>query len=250
MNEIGARTPFYEFFAGAGMARAGLGLSWTCLFANDIDAKKGASYARNFGADHLKVGDVANLTIANLPDAADLVWCWFICQDVSLAGDRAGLDGGRSSTFWPFWRLMQGLRAEGRRGPDDRDRERHRLDHLAWWAGFRCDLRRARRRGLSLRRGGDRRGALRASVSRAGVYRCHRQRQRHPGRDHRHRPRHRVPSAWPGEGDAPPEGVAGSGSTFRFRRRATRCWSTWSRTNPQAPSRRPVSGILKPRPIV
>ena len=114
MNEIGARTPFYEFFAGAGMARAGLGLSWTCLFANDIDAKKGASYARNFGADHLKVGDVANLTIANLPDAADLVWCSFPCQDVSLAGDRAGLDGARSSTFWPFWRLMQGLRAEGR----------------------------------------------------------------------------------------------------------------------------------------
>jgi DNA (cytosine-5)-methyltransferase 1 len=38
----------YEFFCGGGMARAGLGASSTCLFANDIDAKKGASYAANW----------------------------------------------------------------------------------------------------------------------------------------------------------------------------------------------------------
>ncbi len=28
---------FYEFFAGGGMARAGLGDGWACLFANDYD---------------------------------------------------------------------------------------------------------------------------------------------------------------------------------------------------------------------
>ena len=38
---------FYEFFAGGGMARAGLGPEWTCLFANDIDPRKGAAYAAN-----------------------------------------------------------------------------------------------------------------------------------------------------------------------------------------------------------
>ena len=32
---------FYEFFAGGGMARAGLGKAWTCLFANEFDTKKG-----------------------------------------------------------------------------------------------------------------------------------------------------------------------------------------------------------------
>jgi site-specific DNA-cytosine methylase len=31
---------FYEFFAGGGMVRAGLGPMWTCLFANDFDHKK------------------------------------------------------------------------------------------------------------------------------------------------------------------------------------------------------------------
>jgi DNA (cytosine-5)-methyltransferase 1 len=30
---------FYEFFAGGGMVRAGLGKSWDCLFANDIVLK-------------------------------------------------------------------------------------------------------------------------------------------------------------------------------------------------------------------
>ena len=34
----GQRT-FYEFFAGGGMARAGLGANWFCLFANDIDRR-------------------------------------------------------------------------------------------------------------------------------------------------------------------------------------------------------------------
>ncbi len=109
---------FYEFFAGSGMARAGLGPSWRCVLANDNDAAKARSYARNWGADHLKVCDVANLTAADLPmidlGAVDLAWSSFPCQDISLAGGRAGLSGERSGTFWPFWRLIEGLRSEGR----------------------------------------------------------------------------------------------------------------------------------------
>lgn len=31
---------FYEFFAGGGMARAGLGEGWRCMFANDFGPKK------------------------------------------------------------------------------------------------------------------------------------------------------------------------------------------------------------------
>lgn len=105
---------FYEFFAGGGMARAGLGPSWSCLFANDFDAKKSASYAANWGADHLKVGDVAKVTPADLPGTADLAWASFPCQDLSLAGAGAGLRGDHSGTFWPFWKLMKALAAEGR----------------------------------------------------------------------------------------------------------------------------------------
>lgn len=105
---------FYEFFAGAGMARAGLGDHWTAVFANDICPKKSAAYAANFGKEGLVVEDVGRLTIAGLPGHIDLAWASSPCQDVSLAGDRAGLDAARSGAFWPFWKLMHGLRAEGR----------------------------------------------------------------------------------------------------------------------------------------
>src|SRR5271157_4048460 len=107
---------YYEFFAGGGMARAGLGAGWTCLFANDIDSKKAASYAANWGHEHLRVEDVSTLTAGDLPEQPDLAWASFPCQDLSLAGAGAGLKGARSGTFWPFWHLMQALQKEGR-GP-------------------------------------------------------------------------------------------------------------------------------------
>ncbi|MGH9450999.1 MAG: DNA cytosine methyltransferase [Terriglobia bacterium] len=103
---------FYEFFSGGGMARAGLGSEWECLFANDIDAKKGASHAANWGAEHLRIEDVGKLSAADLPGRADAAWASFPCQDLSLAGDYVGLRGERSGTFWPFWRLMKALAEE------------------------------------------------------------------------------------------------------------------------------------------
>ena len=105
---------FYEFFAGGGMARLGLGEEWTCLFANDFDEKKCATYARNWGDSELHQGDVADLTTDDLPGHVDLAWASFPCQDLSLAGPGGGLHGERSGTFWPFWRLIEGLRDQGR----------------------------------------------------------------------------------------------------------------------------------------
>ena len=105
---------FYEFFAGGGMARAGLGEGWRCLYANDIDSKKAASYAQNWGDDELQVADVNAVTTDDLPGRADLAWASFPCQDLSLAGNYSGLKGERSATFWPFWHLMEALKAEER----------------------------------------------------------------------------------------------------------------------------------------
>ncbi|WP_217430278.1 DNA cytosine methyltransferase [Sphingomonas bacterium] len=110
-----AKPGFYEFFAGGGMARAGLGDRWECLFANDIDPKKGAAYAANWGAAALHVGDVVRVAADQLPGRADLVWASFPCQDLSLAGAGAGLAGERSGVFWPFWRLMTALADTGRK---------------------------------------------------------------------------------------------------------------------------------------
>lgn len=105
---------FYEFFAGGGMVRAGLGPSWRCLFANDIDETKAAAYKDNWGDDELVVDDVRTIKTTRLKKHADLAWASFPCQDLSLAGDYAGLSGARSSTFWPFWRIVQTLAQEER----------------------------------------------------------------------------------------------------------------------------------------
>lgn len=114
---------FLEFFAGGGMARAGLGPGWRCAFANDFDAMKVATYRANWGDGDVKHGDVGKLTLADLPPGTpDLAWASFPCQDLSLAGDYRGLGRERddaltrSGTFWPFWKLMRGLVNEGR-GP-------------------------------------------------------------------------------------------------------------------------------------
>jgi DNA (cytosine-5)-methyltransferase 1 len=105
---------FYEFFAGGGMARLGLGPGWRCLFANDIDPVKGEVYRDNFGDDVMKVGDVWDVVESELPGRADLAWASFPCQDLSLAGRRAGLAGERSGTFYGFWRLVDALEKQGR----------------------------------------------------------------------------------------------------------------------------------------
>jgi DNA (cytosine-5)-methyltransferase 1 len=116
-----ARFTFLEFFAGGGMARAGLGDSWRCLFANDFDPKKVLAYEANWGSGDIRQGDVADLSLADLPaEAADLAWASFPCQDLSLAGSYRGLgregdaEKTRSGTFWPFWKLMRGLAEAGR----------------------------------------------------------------------------------------------------------------------------------------
>jgi DNA (cytosine-5)-methyltransferase 1 len=107
--------PFYEFFAGGGMARLGLGERWRCLFANDCCEKKARAYRSNFGqSPELVIRDIAQVSKDELPGRPSLVWASFPCQDLSLAGNGVGLKGERSGTFWTFWRLMQALAHDGR----------------------------------------------------------------------------------------------------------------------------------------
>lgn len=71
------------------MVRLGLGDSWRCLLANDIDPQKCRAYRTNFGGEDLVEGDIALLQPEMLPaQPADLIWASFPCQDLSLAGAR------------------------------------------------------------------------------------------------------------------------------------------------------------------
>lgn len=102
------RPCFLEFFAGGGMARQGLAGQFDCAFANDFDPMKCATYRRNFPYEPLDEGDIWNLDAKKLP-TADLAWASFPCQDLSLAGERRGLNAPRSGAFWGFWNVVEKL---------------------------------------------------------------------------------------------------------------------------------------------
>lgn len=98
------------------MARAGLGSSWSCAFANDFCSMKASVYRANWG-DDLVCADINSLRSTDIPSGADLAWASFPCQDLSLAGNALGIGTEqaqtRSGAFWAFWRLMMGQAARG-----------------------------------------------------------------------------------------------------------------------------------------
>ncbi|MEE3664762.1 DNA (cytosine-5-)-methyltransferase [Brenneria sp. g21c3] len=120
-----AEFSFYEFFAGGGMARAGLGKQWRCLFANDMDPIKASTYIDNWGDEHFDIRDVREVAPDDLPQHADLTWASFPCQDLSLAGNGLGIgkrdssadETTRSGAIWPFLDLISKLSEEKRKPP-------------------------------------------------------------------------------------------------------------------------------------
>jgi DNA (cytosine-5)-methyltransferase 1 len=102
-----------EFFAGGGLARLGLSGQFDVAWANDLDAMKCRAWRENFGAHGLIEDDVANIQLDQLPQRPALAWASFPCQDLSLAGDRAGLKGRRSGTLFAFMARLAELRERG-----------------------------------------------------------------------------------------------------------------------------------------
>ena len=97
-----------EFFAGIGLVRIGLERGgWQTAFANDIEEDKWAMYQDNFGnAGEFALGDIHSLSPDQIPSVA-LATASFPCNDLSLAGARAGLAGLQSSAFWGFVDLLK-----------------------------------------------------------------------------------------------------------------------------------------------
>ena len=115
-RDLGSEKTVAEFFAGIGLMRMGLEKAgWRVVFANDIALEKRAMYTGHFvdASDHFHLGDIHKLTADEIP-AVTLATASFPCNDLSLAGARAGLNGKQSSAFWGFVSL---LREMGERRP-------------------------------------------------------------------------------------------------------------------------------------
>jgi len=97
-----------EFFAGIGLVRIALERTgYDVVFANDLDPDKQELYAANFPADDFHLGDIHQLEASNVPDC-DLHTASFPCNDLSIAGAMAGLNGEQSSAFWGLIRILEG----------------------------------------------------------------------------------------------------------------------------------------------
>lgn len=104
-----------EFFAGVGLARMGLERAgFQVVWANDLEPFKRDLYVSHFqddeGQHEFVLGDVARVAGSDLPDV-ELAWSSFPCTDLSLAGNRAGLVGKHSSTFYQFTRVLEEMDA-------------------------------------------------------------------------------------------------------------------------------------------
>lgn len=100
---------FGSLFSGIGgfdlgLERAGMECLWQCEI--DTSASKVLS---QYWPDVQNIGDVKNVTAANLP-SVDVIVGGFPCQDVSVAGKREGLAGSRSGLWWEFHRVIREFR--------------------------------------------------------------------------------------------------------------------------------------------
>ena len=125
---------FIDFFAGVGGFRRGLELAgWKCVGFCEFDKYATASYTsmhliteeqrkyiktlplkkrqKEILKDEYRngewyVGDIRDANARNLPKSD--CWCFGApCQDFSIAGKRAGLDGDRSSLIREIFRLLE-----------------------------------------------------------------------------------------------------------------------------------------------
>lgn len=99
---------FGSLFSGIGgfdlgFERAGMVCAWQCEI--DKDASK---VLKNHWPDVPNIGDVRNVK-RNTVEHVDVLCGGFPCQDVSIAGKRAGLAGERSGLWFEFARVIDEL---------------------------------------------------------------------------------------------------------------------------------------------
>lgn len=104
---------FLDFFAGVGGFRRGLELAgMTCLGYCEKDKFARKSYEAMYDTEgEWFHDDITSIDPTRLPKA-DLWTAGSPCQNVSIAGKRAGLYGERSGLFFTFVDLLQSQKEE------------------------------------------------------------------------------------------------------------------------------------------
>ena len=104
-----AVTTYGSLFTGVGGFDLGCdSAGWQCAFQVEWD-KKASSVLEHHWPEVPKWSDVSDVKGADLP-AVDVITFGFPCQDLSVAGKRAGLDGERSGLFFEATRIIREMR--------------------------------------------------------------------------------------------------------------------------------------------
>jgi DNA (cytosine-5)-methyltransferase 1 len=104
---------FLSLFSGIEAASvAWLPLGWTCVGVAEIEPFPAALLAHHY-PDVPNLGNVKEITAEGIQSLGhiDLVVFGFPCQDLSVAGKRAGLKGERSGLFYDAMRIVRWSRA-------------------------------------------------------------------------------------------------------------------------------------------
>lgn len=104
-----SRPTFTEFFAGSGLVSLALAPFFQPVWVNDICPKKAAVYRANHDGTPFTLNSIVDVHGADLPAAA-LSWASFPCQDLSLAGNGAGIRAKRSGLAWEWLRVIDEMR--------------------------------------------------------------------------------------------------------------------------------------------
>jgi DNA (cytosine-5)-methyltransferase 1 len=100
---------FGELFAGVGGFGMGMeAAGWTCAWQVEWD-KQCQQVLRHHWPDVPKYGDVSTVSGYDLAPV-DCITFGSPCQDLSVAGKRAGLDGNRSGLFFEAVRIIKEMR--------------------------------------------------------------------------------------------------------------------------------------------
>lgn len=102
------RPTYGSLFSGVGGMDMGFDTHMDCVFQVEWD-KHAQSILRRHWPDVPKWNDVQEVNGADLPPC-DVLTFGSPCQDLSVAGKRAGLDGGRSSMFYEAIRIIKEMR--------------------------------------------------------------------------------------------------------------------------------------------
>ena len=95
----------FSIFAGVGGFELAKPHDWNIIGFSEID-KHASAVLRYHWPEVKNYGDIEKIDYEELPDF-DILWGGSPCQDVSMAGKRAGLSGVRSGLFFSYVSLLK-----------------------------------------------------------------------------------------------------------------------------------------------